>query len=740
MPPAGPMMPPPAAGPTVPIPSVGPTVPIPSVGPTVPMPAPGPMLTAPGPGAGMPMAGPPPPAAAARGMPVEEMVVQVRVEGNRTITLDKILQKIRTRAGRPYLEEQVQQDVRDLYKLGVFAGVRTFNQRVQGGVIVIFQVAERPLLQEVIIVGNDTFLTSVLKKEAELKVGDAADPFAVTNGRQKIIDYYQKKGYSKVRVTILEGDKTGDLRAIFLVNEGPRQRIFWVNFVGNEFVSSARLRKIIESHPPYLYLFSGEVDRKQIDEDVSKLTAYYRAFGFYYARVGRELEFNEKQNWLTITFVINEGPRYSVRNVSFLGNKKVDTRRLTEKLKLLSGMPFDQNQQNLDLQKLKDEYGGNGYVFAKIEADNRLLEEPGKLDIVYNIEEGSRYRVGRINIEIKGENPHTKITTVLDRLSFKPGDIVDIREFQNSERRLKAAQLYKVEPQKGVEPKIAYSPPDSEDKDTAIAGQRRTSYYRVPGGEAPLPPGEGYLDVDVAAGEPKADEQPQNAPYPRAAYPQPTFQGQTFQPAPYATQVSAGQAYPPPQAPQTFARVVPAAGQVSNLSPQAPQPPVYPNPVPQSPLYANQPAPRPAVIQTRYEPSDGWTQPQPQPQGQSWPPAGNGNNGYYAAQPAQAYPAPQQPPAGTTMYYNPPPAAPYVAAPAGSPSGYPSGPAYGAAPNYGAPAGAGPAYPYPSSPTTSSRVWCGRSQRRFGPLHAPRSGGRPARSRGGRRRRPVQQS
>ena len=277
------------------------------------------MLTAPGPGAGMPMAGPPPPAAAARGMPVEEMVVQVRVEGNRTITLDKILQKIRTRAGRPYLEEQVQQDVRDLYKLGVFAGVRTFNQRVQGGVVVIFQVAERPLLQEVIIVGNDTFLTSVLKKEAELKVGDAADPFAVTNGRQKIIDYYQKKGYSKVRVTILEGDKTGDLRAIFLVNEGPRQRIFWINFVGNEFVSSARLRKIIESHPPYLYLFSGEVDRKQIDEDVSKLTAYYRAFGFYYARVGRELEFNEKQNWLTITFVINEGPRYSVRDVSFPG-------------------------------------------------------------------------------------------------------------------------------------------------------------------------------------------------------------------------------------------------------------------------------------------------------------------------------------------------------------------------------------------------------------------------------------
>ena len=129
--------------------------------------------------------------------------------------------------------------------MGVFAYVHSFRQRVQGGVVVIFQVAERPLLQDVIIVGNDTYLTSVLKKEAELKVGDAADPFAVENGRRKIEDYYQKKGYSKVRVTVLEGNKAGDLGAVFVVNEGPRQKVFWVNFVGNHFVSS---RQVEDAH------------------------------------------------------------------------------------------------------------------------------------------------------------------------------------------------------------------------------------------------------------------------------------------------------------------------------------------------------------------------------------------------------------------------------------------------------------------------------------------------------------
>ena len=60
---------------------------------------------------------------------------------------------------------------------------------------------------------------------------------------------------------------------------------------------------------------ADELDRGQIDEDVKSLTAYYRSFGYFLARVDRKLEFDEKQNSLKITFAIDEGPRYFVRNV-----------------------------------------------------------------------------------------------------------------------------------------------------------------------------------------------------------------------------------------------------------------------------------------------------------------------------------------------------------------------------------------------------------------------------------------
>jgi outer membrane protein insertion porin family len=654
----------------------------------------------------------PPPSAYVLPPGPDDMVVDVRVDGNRTVATHKIMGQIHTRAGRPYNVQSIQDDVRALTRMGLFVDVRPVSERMPNGVVVVFRVVERPLLREVIVIGNDTYKTSVLKKEAEVKDGDAADPFAVENGRHKIEKYYQDHGYSKARVTVLEGNKTGDLRVIYVVDEGPRQRIFWVSFVGNHFVSGQRLKTLIDSHPPYFYLFSGEYDRKKLDEDVNKLTAYYRGFGFFHARIGREIELNDKQNWVTITFVIDEGPRYSVRNISFLGNRKFDNTRLAAKLKLLSDQPFDQNQQNLDLQQLRDEYGSEGYVFAKVDADNRFLEEPGKLDIVYNVEEGDKYRIGRVNIEIKGENPHTMITTVLNRLSVKPGDIADTREIRASERRLKAAQLFKVEPHSGVEPKIVYSPPDSDG--TAVAGGRRqTTYYRLGGDSSlpPLPPGEKYLGIDCMVDLDRQDLS--SAPSveswlnPRSVDPPPTYQtNPTDRPDP------ADQGLPRPQTFQGGAPVPQTYEGQPTAGPQLPSNPV--------------------VYEVRYQ---GWAA--LPPQGQSWPPTAEyGGNNAYPAQPqgytpapqsqqyayspqSQVYAPPQQPQPYATgpapQIYTPAPQqrvvpasynapADYVAqnppsyaAPYGAPSGAPSA-AYGAQPAYGAPAGTGTGYANPSAP------------------------------------------
>ncbi|HUT11438.1 MAG TPA: POTRA domain-containing protein [Thermoguttaceae bacterium] len=405
--------------------------------------------------------------------PVQEKVVEVRVEGNRTIPTAKILPKIRTRADRPFDADMVVEDVRRLNRTRMFVNVETFSQQVPGGRVVVFRVIERPTLLSIRYVGNQKIKTSVLTKEISdkigLKEGDSLDPFAVEEARRKIEDYYHSKGFSSARVTIQEGDETGDRNAIFLINEGQKQKILWTGFVGNAIASDARLRTQIQSKPPTLYLFKGEVDKKQIEEDEKRLIAYYRGLGYFSARVGHELEFNDSGTWATLTFVIDEGPRSKVREVSFIGNGKFSTEQLAADLKLRANHDFNQAKMNGDVAMISEKYGSVGYIFADVKADIRFFEEPGELAIVYNIAEGNRYRVGKINVVIKGEYPHTQVATVLDRLSMKPGEIVDIRKIRESERRLRRSGLFEINPQAGTAPKIVFSPPDPEEMETQMA-------------------------------------------------------------------------------------------------------------------------------------------------------------------------------------------------------------------------------------------------------------------------------
>ncbi len=62
-----------------------------------------------------------------------------------------------------------------------------------------------------------------------------------------------------------------------------------------------------------------------IDEDRERLIAYYRNLGYFKARISREIDYDASGQWATLTFVIDEGPRYRIRDVSVVGNKKYDS-------------------------------------------------------------------------------------------------------------------------------------------------------------------------------------------------------------------------------------------------------------------------------------------------------------------------------------------------------------------------------------------------------------------------------
>lgn len=389
----------------------------------------------------------------------QDMVVDVRIVGNQSVSLQRIVTYIRTRAGRNYDPDQIEKDVRELSKSRLFVNVTTSYQRVPEGVIVLFQVVERPTLAYVKYVGT-TMLRSTMEKQTNLKVGDAIDPYMVEDARRKLEDYYHEKGFSKARVAVSEGNKPGDRGAVFLIHEGPKQRVYDVEFEGNTIADDARLKTQISSKPPILYLFRGEVDEKKIEEDVAKLTAYYRSLGFFNAKIGREIEFGESGKWATLRFVIEEGPRYKVNNVSIVGVTKFSKAELEEAIQLKGGKYFEQDTMQRDITMLQDRYGEAGHVYCVINPEQRLSEVPGEMDLVYQIEEGAKYHINKVTVRIAGDTPHTRVNTVLNRVDVRPMDIADITKFRESERRIKASGLFNVNPAQGPVPTITWEAAD----------------------------------------------------------------------------------------------------------------------------------------------------------------------------------------------------------------------------------------------------------------------------------------
>ncbi|NLS95550.1 MAG: BamA/TamA family outer membrane protein [Planctomycetaceae bacterium] len=406
--------------------------------------------------------------------PTSDLVVDVRVVGNKRIPTEKLMRYIKTRPGRPYSAEAVGEDVRKLNGSGLVVSVRPQYQDAPNGQgrIVIYEVFERATIRSVHYVGNRKVKSRTLAKETKLKAGDPLEPFNVEEARNRLETFYKDKGFANARVTLSEGTKPTDERVVFVINEGPKQTILWASFEGNTIASEARLRTLIKSKQGILWFFGGELNRKQIEEDEERLEAYYRSLGFFRASVGSLIEehtFSDQRDWINVKFVIDEGPRYCVRNLSVVGNKKIDTAEIVRVIAMEQGQPFRQDDMRRDQNAIKDRYGAVGYIFADVKPDIRFLEEPGQLDLVYQIEEGERYRVGKIDVDIAGDYPHTQITTVLNRLSLEPGDIIDIRELRDSQRRLRASQLFKSDPQSGVMPEIAFSPPTPEEIEKAKA-------------------------------------------------------------------------------------------------------------------------------------------------------------------------------------------------------------------------------------------------------------------------------
>lgn len=391
----------------------------------------------------------------------DKIVASVRIVGNRTLGEHAILQKLQTKKGRFYSREVLLGDVHRLNEMKSFDHVTFKTQESDAGVNVSFLVHERPLITDIVYHGNHGVNDRDLKGRAGLEIQDPLSEFSIESARRRLIDYYKEEGFNQVSVTSTIGyqDKPG--MVIFRINEGPLERINSITMIGNTLLSSARLKKIIKSRGPFFkvgyYTFNG-ADLRKIDRDVDILASTYHNLGYLTATVGRQISYDETGKWLDVTFVINEGKRFKINSVQIVGNRFITEESLRRRLELKAGDMFDGNVLKRDVGEIVYGYGELGFIYADVQPKTVMRDEENTVDLVYQIEEGDRWKIGEIRVNIEGEPHLMRETVMLNMLEMREGDFIDRKLLEIGRRRMNNSQLLETNPQIADPPDIIVEP------------------------------------------------------------------------------------------------------------------------------------------------------------------------------------------------------------------------------------------------------------------------------------------
>ena len=205
--------------------------------------------------------------------PTKVMIDDVIPQGNHLVPTQKIISLIRTRPGMEYKQSTIDEDVRRLYETKLFANIQVYKQPTPDNKVkVYFAVAEYPsTIQEILYLNAHHLKPDELESTTGLRKGAPLNPIANQIARQAILRRYNDMGRLFAGVELLEGDKPGATRVVFNISEGPVVKISSIDFVGNTFVNSARLRVQIDSMAKFLGIFGGTYEPGRVDHDVAKL-------------------------------------------------------------------------------------------------------------------------------------------------------------------------------------------------------------------------------------------------------------------------------------------------------------------------------------------------------------------------------------------------------------------------------------------------------------------------------------
>ncbi|NPU12277.1 outer membrane protein assembly factor BamA [Bradyrhizobium sp. 83002] len=364
------------------------------------------------------------------------------VQGNRRVDAQTVRSYFHPDAEGRYDAAALDAGLKALVATGLFDDVKIGRA---GGRIVV-RLTEAKVLDRVAFEGNKKVKDADLAGAVLSKPRAGLQRATVQGDVARILQAYHRVGRDDVRVVpeiIDRGNDRVDL--VFTITEGKKTPVRSISFVGNNAYGARQLRAVIKTSAtnPLSFVIGGNVyDADRVNEDRELLRQYYRSHGYADAEITNvSVDYDAASSGYNLVFAIEEGGLYKFGAIDVSCNVQgLSCDRLRPLLVAQQGDTFDESKIDKTTEVLTTELGKLGFPFAQVEPRTVRNAQARVADISFQIEQGRRSYVERI--EIHG-NKNTRDDVIRREFDIGEGDAYNRILVDRAERRLRNLNYFK---------------------------------------------------------------------------------------------------------------------------------------------------------------------------------------------------------------------------------------------------------------------------------------------------------
>lgn len=357
---------------------------------------------------------------------------------------------------------EITEAVKRYWKHGLFSKVSISADSIVGDKVYLhFHLAVRPRVSTINYTGLKKGEREDMEKKLGLLKGSQITPNMIDRAKILAKRYFDDKGYKNAVIDITQRDDVTGKNKVILdvaVDKKQKMKVRKIIIDGNEKLSDGKIKggflrkgalaKTHEAGKLSTFLKSKKFTPERYAEDKKKLIAKYNELGYRDATIVEDSVWNVDDKHVNVYIKVDEGKKYYLRNITWVGNTIYNTDFLASQLGMERGDVY--NQKMLGKRLTEDEdavgnlYWNNGYLFYSLQPTEVNIVGDS-IDLEMRIQEGPQAHVNRVRIN---GNDRLYENVIRRELRTKPGDLFSKEALQRSQREL--ASMGHFDPEKVV--------------------------------------------------------------------------------------------------------------------------------------------------------------------------------------------------------------------------------------------------------------------------------------------------